>query len=102
MEHITPNHYIALGFKYESWMAVAAKIANFEQSTDLLGIRDRLLALREERGEPCPVYINLDKGDTVEEQINRYRLADVTDEVIPYGSIMAGYREMPWLKNKDD
>ena len=42
-------------------------------------------------------------AETVRAQIDQYKLADIVDEVIPYGSIMAGdwERDAPWKKRRD-
>ena len=42
-------------------------------------------------------------ADTVRAQIDQYKLATIVDEVIPYGSIMAGdwERDAPWKKRRE-
>lgn len=42
-------------------------------------------------------------ADTVRAQIDEYKLASIVDEVIPYGSIMAGdwERDAPWKKRRE-
>ena len=42
-------------------------------------------------------------ADTVRAQIDQYKLATIVDEVVPYGSIMAGdwERDAPWKKKRN-
>ena len=63
------------------------------------GIDARFFMGRTDISELPSAYKN---ADAVRKQINKYDLADIVDEVLPYGSIMAGdwEHDAPWMKKR--
>lgn len=71
---------------------------------ELQELREKGLDIRAYSGVPDlselpSAYKN---AKAVRAQIEKFKLAEVVDEVLPFGSIMAGEFEKPWLKKKDD